>query len=407
MSPSITDHVRLVEEALDELRAGRMVIVVDDENRENEGDLVMLSEHVTPAAVNFMVTHARGLVCLCLSAERCDELELPMMSARNTAPRSTAFTVSIEAREGTTTGISAADRALTIQVASDPSKGADDLVRPGHVFPLRAMPGGVLRRAGHTEAAVDLARLAGSVHAGVVCEIMNEDGSMARRPDLELFAERHGLKVLAVADLIKYRMVRDELVRRVAQPSLPTAEGDWQVICYDSLVDEKNHLAFVHGQVDDGQPVLVRVHSECLTGDVFGSVRCDCGDQLEAAKRAIIEAGAGVIVYLRQEGRGIGLVEKLKAYELQDAEGLDTVEANVQLGHLPDKRDYGTGAQILRDLGVRRIRYMTNNPHKFVAIEAHELEIVERVPLEVTPHERSRSYLETKRDKMGHLLTGL
>ncbi len=394
-----------IESALRDIRAGKMIIVTDDEGRENEGDLIAAAEHVTPEMVNFMVTHGRGLVCAPLTAERCDELDLPQMARRNTAPLGTAFTVSVEARHGTTTGISAADRARTIQVLSDPKCSADDLVQPGHVFPLRAMRGGVLRRTGHTEATIDFARMAGCRPAGVLCEIMNEDGSMARREDLETFAERHELPIVSVADLVEYRMAHDRIVTRVASPDLPTDEGDWKLICYETDIDDKSHLALVMGEWESDEPVLVRVHSECLTGDALGSIRCDCGEQLRAAKQRIAEVGKGVIVYLRQEGRGIGLVEKLKAYELQDREGLDTVEANVSLGHLPDKRNYGVGAQILRDLGVSKIRYMTNNPHKFVAIKGYGLEITERVALEVEPHEKNRSYLKTKREKLGHLLS--
>jgi 3,4-dihydroxy 2-butanone 4-phosphate synthase/GTP cyclohydrolase II len=395
--------VKTVEEALAGIRAGRMVLVVDDESRENEGDLVMAADATTPESVNFMAKNARGLVCLALTPERCDELDLPPMAARNQTPHGTAFTVSVEARRGTTTGISAADRALTIQTCCDPASRPDDLLRPGHVFPLRAAKGGVLQRAGHTEAAVDLARIAGRFPAGVVCEVMNDDGTMARRPQLEELARQWGLKILSVADLIRFRMSRERIVRRLAQPSLPTEEGEWRLIVYGTDVDDKNHLAMVMGDVRPDEDTLVRVHSECLTGDVLGSVRCDCGEQLRAARRIIAEAGKGVIVYLRQEGRGIGLVEKLKAYELQDG-GLDTVEANRSLGHLPDKRDYGVGAQILRDVGVQRIRYLTNNPHKFVAIRGYGLEIVERVALEVEPHDRARPYLRAKKEKLGHLL---
>jgi 3,4-dihydroxy 2-butanone 4-phosphate synthase/GTP cyclohydrolase II len=406
MSPSSHEEaLARVETGLRDLRLGKMIIVVDDEGRENEGDLIAAAEHVTPAMVNFMVTHGRGLVCAALTADRCDELELNQMTRRNTAPLSTAFTVSVEARHGTTTGISAADRARTIQVLSDPKCGPDDLVQPGHVFPLRAMRGGVLRRTGHTEAAIDFARMAGCRPAGVLCEIMNADGSMARLPDLEAFAETHDLPIVSVADLVEYRMAHDRIVTRVASPDLPTEEGDWKLICYETDIDDKSHLALVMGEWEPNEPVLVRVHSECLTGDALGSVRCDCGEQLRAAKARIAEAGKGAIVYLRQEGRGIGLVEKLKAYELQDREGLDTVEANVSLGHLPDKRNYGVGAQILRDLGVSKIRYMTNNPHKFVAIKGYGLEITERVSLEVEPHEKNRSYLKAKREKMGHLIS--
>jgi 3,4-dihydroxy 2-butanone 4-phosphate synthase/GTP cyclohydrolase II len=365
----------------------------------------MAADAVTPEAVNFMATHGRGLICVPLTPERCDLLDLPPMAAQNTAKHRTAFTVSVEARHGTTTGISAADRALTIRVLCDPTKGAADLERPGHVFPLRAARGGVLHRTGHTEATVDLARLAGRFPAGVLCEIMNADGTMARRPELLEFARRHDLKIVTIAALIHYRMANESLVQRQAAPSVPTAEGEWRLIAYRTQVDEKTPVALVMGEIGPDDEVLVRVHSECLTGDVFGSVRCDCGRQLQAAKEAIAAVGKGVIVYLRQEGRGIGLVEKLKAYELQDA-GMDTVEANRRLGHLPDKRDYGIGAQILRDIGVRKIRYLTNNPHKFVGLKGYGLEIVERVPLEVKPHHaRALPYLRAKKEKLGHLLS--
>jgi 3,4-dihydroxy 2-butanone 4-phosphate synthase/GTP cyclohydrolase II len=393
-----------VERAIAAVAAGKMVIVADDEDRENEGDLVMAADACTAESVNFMALHGRGLVCVPLLSEQCDRLDLWPMTSHNTAPRGTAFTISVEARVGVTTGISAADRAVTIRTLCDPASVPGDLVRPGHVFPLRAAPGGVLQRTGQTEAAVDLARLAGRHPSGVICEIMNEDGTMARRPDLDRFAKRFGLEFVTVADLVRYRMAHDRLVRRLAEPSLPTMEGEWRVIVYETSVDDKNHLALVMGEPKPDDAVLVRVHSECLTGDVFGSVRCDCGRQLQAAKERIAAEGTGVIVYLRQEGRGIGLVEKLRAYELQDRDGLDTVEANRQLGHLPDKRDYGIGAQILRDIGVRSIRYLTNNPHKFVALRGYGLEIVERVPLQVAAHERTLRYLRTKRDKMGHLL---
>ena len=396
-----------VEQAIAAIREGRMVIVADDEDRENEGDLVMAADACTAEAINFMATHGRGLICTPLLPEHCDRLDLPQMITNNQAPRGTAFTVSVEARVGVTTGISAADRAVTVRTLCDPASLASDLVRPGHVFPLRAVPGGVLQRTGQTEAAIDLARLAGRHPSGVICEIMNEDGTMARRPDLDRFAKRFGLGFVTVADLVCYRMAHDRLVRRLAEPTLPTEEGEWTIIVYETSVDDKNHLALVMGDVGPEDEVLVRVHSECLTGDVFGSVRCDCGTQLQASKERIAEAGKGVIVYLRQEGRGIGLVEKLKAYELQDRDGLDTVEANEQLGHLPDKRDYGIGAQILRDIGVRKIRYLTNNPHKFIALRGYGLEIVERVPLQVKPHARTLSYLRTKRDKMGHFLDEL
>ena len=405
--PTTEDAIRRAEAAIEEVRAGRMVIVADDEDRENEGDLVMAADAVTPEAVNFMARHGRGLICVPLVGERCDELDLPPMAITNTAPRGTAFTVSVEARVGVTTGISAADRAVTIRTLCDPAMGPRDLVRPGHIFPLRAAAGGVLQRTGQTEAAIDLARLAGRHPAGVICEIMNEDGTMARRSDLDVFAATHGLKFVTVADLVRYRLAKERLVRRLAQPELPTAEGTWKIIVYGTDIDDKSHLSLVMGDISPEDEVLVRVHSECLTGDVFGSVRCDCGPQLKAAMSMFAAAGKGVVVYLRQEGRGIGLVEKLKAYELQDSEGLDTVDANTSLGHLPDKRDYGIGAQILGDVGVRRIRYLTNNPHKFVALAGYDLEIVERVQLQVPHHERTLSYLKTKRDRMGHLLEDL
>ena len=404
---TIDEAIRRVEEALEEIRAGRMVIVADDEDRENEGDLVMAADAVTPEAINFMATHGRGLICVPLMAERCDALGLVPMTSQNTAPRGTAFTISVEARTGVTTGISAHDRAVTVRTLCDPLTRPDDLVRPGHIFPLRAAPGGVLQRTGQTEAAIDLARLAGHQPAGVICEIMNEDGTMARRPDLDRFAERFGLRFVTVADLVRYRLAKERLVKRLAQPELPTAEGVWRLIAYGTDVDDKTHVALVLGDIAPSDEVLVRVHSECFTGDVFDSVRCDCGPQLRAAMTMIAAAGKGVVVYLRQEGRGIGLVEKLKAYELQDSHGLDTVEANRSLGHVPDKRDYGIGAQILRDIGVTKIRYLTNNPHKFVALRGYDLEIVERVPLQVVAHERMLPYLRTKRDKMGHLLENL
>ncbi len=393
-----------IEEALEELRAGRMIVVVDDESRENEGDLTLAAEFVTPEAINFMARHGRGLICLSMTGERLDELQIPLMVSENSSRFNTAFCVSIEAREGTTTGISAADRATTIRRAIDPATRPSDLVRPGHVFPLRAAAGGVLRRTGQTEAAIDLARLAGLYPAGVICEVMKDDGTMARVPDLQRFCEHHGLKMITIADLVRYRMEHERLIQRCASPRLPTRFGDFRIHAFSNEVDGQVHLALALGEIDDGEPVLVRVHSECLTGDVFGSTRCDCGDQLEAAMAAVEAAGRGVVVYMRQEGRGIGLLNKLRAYELQD-DGRDTVEANLELGFPPDVRDYGLGAQILFDLGVRKIRLLTNNPRKFVALSGYGLEIVERVPLEVTPRAANREYLRTKRDKLGHKLS--
>ena len=396
-----------IEEAVRDFRDGRFVIIVDDEERENEGDLAVAAERVTPEAINFMATQGRGLICLALTPERCDELALPLMVEDNTSTYATAFTVSIEARGKVTTGISAADRAATIRTAVDPKTRPEDLLRPGHVFPLRASPGGVLKRSGQTEASVDLAVLAGLAPAGVICEIMNDDGSMARVPDLARFARDHGIRMITVAELIRYRLEHETLVERVASPRLPTAYGDFRVHAYRSRVTGEEHLALVKGElkgeIRPEDPVLVRVHSQCLTGDVFGSERCDCGLQLHGALERIEEEGRGVLLYLLQEGRGIGLVNKLLAYELQEA-GHDTVEANEKLGFRPDQRDYGIGAQILRDLGVRRMRLMTNNPHKYVGLAGYGLEIVERVPLEIPPTETSHAYLRAKRDKLGHLL---
>jgi len=392
-----------IEAAVEEMRAGKFIVVVDDEDRENEGDLVLAAEKATPEKINFMAREGRGLICLALTGERCDELELPMMVEANTSNFGTAFTVSIEARGRTTTGISAADRAATVLAAVDPKTKPSDLLRPGHMFPLRAQAGGVLKRAGQTEASVDLARIAGLNPSAVLCEVMNEDGTMARVPDLTKFCQRHGLLLVTVADLIRHRMKTERLVHRIAAPHLPTRFGEFRVYAYRSEVTHEEHLALVHGQIREEEPILVRVHSQCLTGDVFGSSRCDCGAQLSLAMEKIVEAGAGVFLYLLQEGRGIGLINKLKAYELQD-EGHDTVSANAKLGFPPDIRNYGVGSQILRDLGVRRMRLMTNNPSKYVAISGYGLEIVERVPLEIGPTERSRKYLEAKKNKMGHLL---
>jgi len=392
-----------VEEASEQFRRGDFVILVDDEDRENEGDLAIAAEKITPEAVNFMAREGRGLICAALTAERCDALELPLMVHDNTSPFGTAFTVSVEARGRVSTGISAADRAATIAALADPATRPADLLRPGHVFPLRARRGGVLKRAGQTEASVDLAALAGLLPAAAICEIMNDDGTMARVPDLVAFAGRHRLPILTVAELIRHRMRHESLVERLASPRLPTVHGEFTVHAYRASPNGEEHLALVLGEVAGDEPVLVRVHSQCLTGDVFASARCDCGLQLELALEKIAAAGRGVLLYLLQEGRGIGLVNKLRAYELQD-HGHDTVEANERLGFAADQRDYGVGALILRDLGVRRMRLMTNNPGKYVALAGYGLEIVERMALEIPPTETTRDYLRAKRDKMGHLL---
>jgi 3,4-dihydroxy 2-butanone 4-phosphate synthase/GTP cyclohydrolase II len=406
-----------IEEAVEEIRSGRMVVLVDDESRENEGDLCMAADRVTPEAVNFMARHGRGLVCLSLTAVTCDRLRLSLQTEHNTTPFGTAFTVSIDARDGVTTGISAADRARTILTAVRDDCRPDDLARPGHIFPLRARDGGVLVRAGQTEGSVDLARLAGAKPAGVICEIMNDDGSMARMPELERFCATHGLKICSVADLIAYRRKKERLVERVSSVQLPTEYGEFDLYTYSARYDHNPHLALCKGGVgkrDEAgkpvmldEPVLVRVHSECLTGDVFGSCRCDCGPQLREAMRMVDRAGRGVVLYMRQEGRGIGLMNKMRAYELMDREPIDTVEANRRLGFAPDLRDYGVGAQILTDLGIRKMRMVTNNPRKIVALEGYGLEIVERVPIEVPSNERNRGYLATKKEKLGHLLRGV
>jgi 3,4-dihydroxy 2-butanone 4-phosphate synthase/GTP cyclohydrolase II len=395
-----------VAQAIADIRAGKLIIVADDEDRENEGDLVGAAEMVTPEMINYMAQHGRGLICLTLTPERCQALGLPQMAEHNTESRETAFTVSVDAaaRFGVSTGISAADRAATVRVAIDPATVPGDLRRPGHVFPLRARPGGVLQRVGQTEASVDLARLAGLYPAGVICEILNPDGTMARRPELDRFAREHGLAFITVAQLVEYRLAKERLVHRVADARLPTAYGEFRIVGYQNDVDDAEHVALVFGDVQGQQDVLVRMHSKCLTGDVFGSARCDCGWQLQSAMRAIAQAGRGVIVYLDQEGRGIGLLNKLKAYELQDA-GSDTVEANEKLGFKPDLRNYGIGAQILLDFGLSTIRVLTNNPKKLVGLEGYGLEIVARVPIEPPPSDENRAYLDVKRDKLGHLLT--
>ena len=397
--------VSTIDEALLDIRKGKLVILVDDEDRENEGDLCIAAEKATPQVINFMAKHGRGLICLSLTEERVRQLQLPLMVSDNTSAFKTAFTVSIEAKRGVTTGISAADRATTVLTAISDDAKPEDLARPGHVFPLQAKKGGVLVRTGQTEGSVDLARLAGLKPAGVICEVMNDDGTMARMPDLELFAKKHNLRIVTIADLIRYRLQNESLVRRAAITTLPTIYGgEFQAIAYENEVDRQQHLALVKGDIRSEDAVLVRVHSECLTGDVFGSQRCDCGDQLHTAMRMVAKEGKGVIVYMHQEGRGIGLINKMKAYALQD-QGQDTVEANLALGFEPDLRDYGLGAQILRDLGIRKIRLMTNNPKKIVGLQGYGLEVIERIAIECKPGKRNINYLKTKKKKMGHLLS--
>ncbi len=394
-----------IEEVIEDIRAGKMIILVDDEDRENEGDLTMAAEAITPEAVNFMATHGRGLICLTMTEEMLENLDLPMMVPDNKSPYGTGFTISIEARTGVSTGISAADRARTIQVAVDPESTARDLISPGHIFPLRAREGGVLVRTGQTEGSVDLARLAGMRNAGVICEIMNEDGTMSRMPDLEKFAKKHDLKIATIADLVAYRLKEDMLVQRAAEARIPTDHaGEFKAVVYTNDVDNFEHLALVKGDINEDTPVLVRVHSECLTGDVFGSSRCDCGLQLHTAMKMVDDHGSGVILYMRQEGRGIGLVNKFKAYTLQDDEGMDTVEANLKLGFKADLRDYGIGAQILRDLGVRKMSLLTNNPKKIVGLEGYGIEVVDRTAIEIEAGDENQGYLQCKRDRMGHLI---
>jgi len=392
-----------IPEAIEEIRNGRMIILVDNEDRENEGDLVIAAEYCTPDIINFMATHGRGLICVPMTQERSRKLELDLMVENNQDKYGTAFTVSVDAREGTTTGISAYDRSHTVKILINDDTKPQDLRKPGHIFPLAARKGGVLVRAGHTEGVVDLTRLAGLKPAGVICEILNDDGTMARRPDLDKFAEKHGLKIATIADLIKFRQHKERLVHRVSEANLPTIHGDFTIIAYETEVGDATHVALVKGNVEGKENVLVRVHSECLTGDVFGSQRCDCGSQIHRAMEKVDREGLGVILYMRQEGRGIGLGNKIKAYHLQD-KGMDTVEANIELGFPPDLRDYGIGAQILVDLGLHKIRLLTNNPKKVIGLDGYGLEIVERVPIEIEPHEDNVEYLRAKRDKMGHLI---
>ena len=392
-----------IEEAIEEIKAGRVIIIVDDEDRENEGDLAMAAEHCTPEIINFMSKHGRGLICVPMCADRLEELRIPMMVQDNTAPLGTAFTVSVESRHEVTTGISAFDRAATVKALIDPGTKPEDLTRPGHMFPLRAWEGGVLVRAGQTEAVVDLAKLAGLYPAGVICEIMNDDGTMARIPQLDKFAAQHDIKIMSIADLIAYRMQNEKLVHKVAEAKLPTQFGEFTAVAYNSLTDTDEHIALIKGDITTPEPVLVRVHSQCLTGDVFASQRCDCGEQMDLALQAIEKEGRGIFLYMRQEGRGIGLQNKVRAYALQD-EGMDTVEANEALGFPADRRDYGIGMQILVDLGIREMRLLTNNPTKRAGLEGYHLKVVERIPIKGTVNQHNRRYIETKRTKLGHLI---
>ncbi|MDL2275045.1 bifunctional 3,4-dihydroxy-2-butanone-4-phosphate synthase/GTP cyclohydrolase II [Desulfosarcina sp. OttesenSCG-928-G10] len=394
-----------IQQAIEDIRNGKMVILVDDEDRENEGDLTMAAEKITPEAINFMAKYGRGLICLSLTAERCDQLNLPLMVRNNTSPFETGFTVSIEAKHGVTTGISAADRATTVLAAVADGARPGDLTRPGHIFPLRARDGGVMVRVGQTEGSVDLARLAGLKPAGVICEVMDEDGSMARMPSLEKFSETHNIGICTIADLVEYRIRTENFIHRAAETIIPTSHGgEFKIIAFENDIDNLTHIALVKGNIDPEQPVMVRVHSECMTGDIFGSMRCDCADQLHTAMAMIDAEGTGVILYLRQEGRGIGLINKLKAYELQRCKGMDTVEANLKLGFKDDLRDYGIGAQMLVDIGVRKMRLLTNNPKKMIGLEGYGLSVVEQVPIQVTPNDFNRCYLECKKLKMGHTL---